>query len=133
MPKQNMPLDEKKLDAKGSPTEPEKPKNKAAVGAPKKKADPAPKPLMDYDEIFNLVKSMERVTTRIEDTINKVNARLEDLEKIVESLTKKMEESESHPDPLKTQLNQLSSQLLAQTLAALQAKYPSTQEEPPSK
>ena len=83
-----------------------------------------PTNINDFDQVFTLVKNMERLTSRIDETISRINTRLEGLEKIVESLTQQMEEQKKNPDTLKTYLNDMSTQLIAQALISLKTKYP---------
>lgn len=123
MPKPATPAEPNKVPANGA-----SPKNTPAkkVKNPKNDLSPLSMPtnINDFDQVFTLVKNMERLTSRIDETIKRINSRLEGLEKIVESLTQQMEEQKKNPDALKTYLNDMSTQLIAQALISLKTKYP---------
>ena len=78
----------------------------------------------EADQILALVHTMERVTERTTDAINKISEKLDNLNTVIIQLTKKMDEGNKTTQPLQQDLTALSQQLLGQTVNILQSKNP---------
>ena len=78
----------------------------------------------ETDQILALVHTMERVTERTTDAINKISEKLDNLNTVIIQLTKKMDEGNKTTQPLQQDLTALSQQLLGQTVNILQSKNP---------
>ena len=78
----------------------------------------------ETDQILALVHTMERVTERTTDAINKISEKLDNLNTVIIQLTNKMDDSNKTTQPLQQDLTALSQQLLGQTVNILQSKNP---------
>lgn len=74
------------------------------------------------NDLVSLVHTMELITQRVNSSIEKITAKLEELNGLLVTLTKRIDAQSSTKDPIQQRLVGLSNTVLGETIAALEKK-----------